>query len=530
MGKKKDTNRAVDKLRSIGKTLSKVLRGGYDDDGVNVDVKNPANYNSALDIILRGTTMNEKEVDKFRTKIGLMKAYKINPIVYACIKAISQEVSKVDIYIQKILNTNGDTEDIYSNEFIEALYNPNMYLTKTNFLKSLAENLLIYGEVFLRKIYVGGDDNSNGMIAGFEIISPLYIEKYVKEIDGVKQLTFKYTNINTTKDVSSKDDNFSSEYTENEILYIINPSPESPICPYSPLMSLATTVFLRQEANNYQVGGMTGGDVLSSGYLKLNVSDASGGLNLKDADDVKYIREQVDAIANRGGKKKFPVLPNGEIHKLNSTPNELDFIRTVETLDDQVQRAFGVPSVKLGALTDSNRASAEVVNRAFTSDVVEPLVKVITENLQKLVEELYPSDNYMIKYELSESSDDTTLTEISTQRYNAGVISLNEAREEIGYDSVENGDELGLGERNAPAFDDDGEIIDREENSVRVDRKRVMRNRVQKNMPKSISFKMSGIKSAIEESSNRVIENRKKKDYKEKQGKRKVNGGSKRNN
>ena len=386
---------------------------------------------------LSGLLTNHSEVAKFQNKNKLYETFKSDPTCNSCIKVIATEVASTEFNVKK-LSLNGDAETIPRHPFLDTLYCPNANLTKTSFVEVITTQYLIFGQVFLRYIFQttqqadGKVKEDRNKLIGFEPISPLNITIEIADDNKIKYVHRSRTGDETT-------------FTNETMLYLNNPSATSHLAPISPMISLAPINIITEQARDYQLGGFTGGDIPATSYFTFH--DAESSQLILDKEVLEGTKKNLKKVANVGRAREIPILVAGELKSLRSTPHELDFLETLKTYEELKKRTFGVPNIKLGGGDSTNRATAEVLNEVFTTNQVEPIVKVFVEKIQKEVIERFYDFNYRLDYDLANKKSQESNINNVIALFNAGVITDTEAREELGYGGE-------------PVRDEDGRIVD----------------------------------------------------------------------
>lgn len=128
---------------------------------------------------------------------------------------------------------------------------------------------------------------------------------------------------------------------------------------------------------------------------------------------------------------------------VTTTQKEMDFIETMRMMRDKILAIFRVPRTILGITDDVNRANAEASDLVFAKRTIKPKMEKLTEMLNEFLVPMFDqSGTIFLDYvDPVPENIDQKLT-LAKEGANAGLLTPNEAREILGYDPVEGGDEL----------------------------------------------------------------------------------------
>lgn len=116
---------------------------------------------------------------------------------------------------------------------------------------------------------------------------------------------------------------------------------------------------------------------------------------------------------------------------IGAKQKELDFVESRRFTRDEILSIFKVPKTIIGISDDVNLASAQMAERTYYKACIWPLAKQISNRLNS---DLYNDVEFRFLNVVPED------TEKVRQAFNDGAITMNEYREALGYDKVENGD------------------------------------------------------------------------------------------
>lgn len=127
----------------------------------------------------------------------------------------------------------------------------------------------------------------------------------------------------------------------------------------------------------------------------------------------------------------------GEIRTLGPTVQELDFVRTREQFKNDIRAAFRVPKVLLGETDQLNRATAEAARRAFIETVINPLWQFYLSKINAFLKKEF---NVKLTFDYVQSMPFDEKVRALKPLWDAGIITLNEIRVDLGYNALVDGD------------------------------------------------------------------------------------------
>lgn len=169
-----------------------------------------------------------------------------------------------------------------------------------------------------------------------------------------------------------------------------------------------------------------------------------GVLHLDKIGKAAYERAKAQFESNRGerGKKTMKVIDNvGNANWINFTRpfREMQLAELTMIIQEVVNRNFGVSSLDTGDGAGLTRATADRLWKTGRSKLFRPLINLLSVKLnQELVKEIAPKAE--LKFQLDPIVDASTAQELS----DAGIITKNEARKILNFDSIPGADKLSM--------------------------------------------------------------------------------------
>jgi HK97 family phage portal protein len=328
--------------------------------------------------------------------------------VYSAVNLISDSVATLPIQI-KIKNDKG--KDIVENNPLYGIFE-NDLMSRYTFIKSIVQNVILKGNGFA------------------------YIERdKQKKVIGLRYLPAEDVQIYYSKE-------------KKELYYNCGYIFKGRIYPKDMLH------FLR-----YTTDGVTGISVLSYARRSLNITNQtensaetffSSGCNLngiltvnsnlseKQKADIKTSWSQAYSGNTGGG---LAVLQGNMTYQpISMSSTDAQMLESRQFNVEDIARFFSISPILLGDLSHSSYSSIEATNIQYLSYTLNPYIVMIEQELnRKLV-----GSGSNISINLDETEILRTNKQETSSYYssmlNAGVLSINEVRKELGYNSVDGGD------------------------------------------------------------------------------------------
>lgn len=282
-------------------------------------------------------------------------------------------------------------------------YQPNPYQDANKFRRQLYTDLVLEGNAF---IYYDG--------AFLYVLPAVHMEIFPDKKTFVKK--YKYSG--------------EIDFTPEEIIHISENSAESIYRGTTVLKSTSGTLETRKKMLKFQDNFFANGAVPGLVLKSPNVL----GDKIKQRLIESWLREY---NPQRGGKRPM-VLDGGlDISKISDVNfKELDFEQSIDNKDDDLLMALGVPSI---LLKGGNNANISPNLRLFYMETVLPKVRQVTSAFERFF-------GYNLEEEAAKVSalqpDMKEAAGYFTTLVNGGVITPNEARKELRYESIVGHDDL----------------------------------------------------------------------------------------
>lgn len=333
--------------------------------------------------------------------------------VYFAIDKVAQRVGGINLELYQ-LKQNGDLEQIDDHELLNILYRANPTQTKFDLFYLTVMYLRIWGS------------------------APWYLERNNRKIINIWPMRPDLLKILQSKDdgsiigyeyrVGTRSENFSVD----EVIYIRKPSPQNPLRGFSPLFAASL------EIDADMAAAIWNKHVLENSAEPGGVLTTDGALDDVQFEKVKNLWQERYAGPTNAGRTA--ILEGGlKFEKISQTQQELDFIESRKFNRDSILTMLGVPKALVIA-DDVNRANAETAERVFAKETVEPIMRLIIDQLNEFLVNQF-GENLWLDFE-SPVSQDREAFRLEAQAGTNLWLTVNETREMINKAPLEGGDVL----------------------------------------------------------------------------------------
>ncbi len=337
--------------------------------------------------------------------------------VYACISKIAEKIGSVDFKLYKIINSDGEVNEIKSHEILDLLYRVNPFYTKAEFLETDVINRKLTGDSFILKVR-----NKQGKVVELWNIRPDLVTIITDPVNYIKE--YRIMKMDGKQDFVPVED----------IIHIKYPSPLDSYLGLSPLSGVKARVEIEEHASNYQRSSF------------VNNADPSAIIEMADSltsQQARELEEKWNAKHRGTGRNsRLGILWGGaKYHRLNLTPSEMSYIESMKATRDDILMAFKVPKPIVAITDEVNYANAKTAQEVFLSETIVPELRRFIDKInEQLVIPDYGEEYFIDFVDPVPVNRETRLNELDK-----GVdrwITINEARYEVGLEPIEGGDVL----------------------------------------------------------------------------------------
>lgn len=364
-------------------------------------------------------------INKYKTKdrnnaTYAKEGYGENVIIYRCIREITQALGAVEIEVH-----GKDGKPIDKHPALDLLRRPNPTESWSQFLRHAFSDYLITGNMFITK-----DKDTNKPPVELWAQSPMFMEV----IAGQKGLPLKYTFKNGSTSIDFPVDQISGM---SQCFQLKTYNPSNPFLGLSPMAHVALA------ADTHNNGLKWNSSLLENG------ARPSGIVTFPDkpTNDIlsalkEFFKETLQGVDNAG---EMPILTGGaSFLEMQNTAKEMDYLKCMQEMAKYVATAYGVPL----PLVDNDASTFNNLQQAKERLWTDTVLPLLNEFLETFGNWLLPAYGKDLKFGYNADSI-PALEGVRTSRYTRmgdsigkGLITINEAREAVGYKPVEGGDDL----------------------------------------------------------------------------------------
>ena len=344
------------------------------------------------------------------------EGYAKSEIVHACIRELAVSAASPRYYVQAPAQGGGAVE-ITSGLLHDLTSKPNPTSDWYSFVETLVTYLMVAGNTYTLK-----ERNRSGKISALYHLRP----DRVRIIGGDHGAEgYIYT-------VGGKDYPIPRE----DICHLALPNPGGDLYGLSPLQVLARNVNLDLNMTDFAKVYFQNAGV-PSGLLKLK-------RRLNTQEEASVIRSRWRSqFGGRNNFHRIAILDeDADYVPMAHAPKDMALTELHDLTESRICAVFGVPAILVGAnvgLQRSTYSNYREARMAFHSETLEPMVSRILRHLNRNLFDDYPGNETLTVdwAEMRSGLDDReAMTSRVTGLFAGGILTLNEAREQLGLQAV----------------------------------------------------------------------------------------------
>ena len=346
------------------------------------------------------------------------EGYGRSTIVNACIKEIATGTASARYFVQT--ETDEGTVEITDSPLAKLIYYPNENQDFYTWIERLVTYLYVAGNAYVLK-----ERAKTNEVIGLYLLRPDRVS-IMPSGEGVAGYSYS---------IDGKEYQLSPE----DVSHIKFPNPDGDLYGLSPLHVLAKTINLDSSMTDFAKVYFQNAGV-PSGLLKVKRRLTS--------------QEEADRIRSRwrssfGGATNFHKVAvlddDAEYQQMASSPSDMALTELHNHTESRICAVLGVPPILISAnvgLARSTFSNYREARFSFHSETLEPLIKRVIRFLNYCL--VPPESGEEITADFAEMrgflDDKESINARATQLFGAGILTLNEAREMVGQDALEEGD------------------------------------------------------------------------------------------
>ena len=372
---------------------------------------------SAIPIGFGQNTFQSQDIDP---ESFARQSYNSDAIVYACLRELAVAVTEPNYRVMTDTTTE-PTEAPQNNPLARMLQRPNDQQDFYELLEDLITQLYISGNVYLYKIR-----NQAGRMIGMRLLRPDRISIKSDAVKGVEYYNYRLDG---------------PEYTipAADISHMKFPNMSSDLYGLSPLQPAASVITLDQAQIQFGKTAFQNSGVIG-GMLKLS-------RRIQNEEQANQIRSRWRSTFGGNNMHRLAILDEDATYeKVGSTMEELAFPALRDMTESRICMVFGVPPIIVGSVVGLDRATYSNYREArqsFFTETMIPLCERLVRFFNKCFEYEYSNAGYLDADFTNVAAlieDQNKLSDRLIAQWNAGLISLNEARSGLAMDGLSGGD------------------------------------------------------------------------------------------
>lgn len=386
----------------------------------------PLQVKEAPKVYLQGTMLGHNRRDNF--KAYAREGYQENAIVYRCVNEIANGAASIPFKVFQ-----GDIE-LEQHPLVSLLNRPNPMQARVEYFQGLYSYLLLSGNSYALASAV------NQIPTELHLLRPDRIE--IEPSDTAIPKSYKYK-LNNQVVAKYEADPVSGQ---SEVKHFKMWNPLDDYLGLSPLMAAAVDLDQHNMIAKHNIGLLNNGARPSGAVVFKPKDDMGNSMMLTDAQ-----REQVqkDLEGRFSGQKNAgrPMLLEGDFDwkEMAMSPRDMDFLQNKHMAAKDIALCFGVPSQLIGIPDSQTYANVQEARLALYEETIIPLARRVESDLNEWLAPSY-GDNITIEYDVEQIPAMTErrrrIYENVTSAVREGIISRNEARERLGLEPINGGDEV----------------------------------------------------------------------------------------
>ena len=362
---------------------------------------------------------------KWNYRVYCEEGYQANPYVFRGINFVTNGLGSLNWQLHRRLK-DGEVEEVNDHPLLDLIDRPNRYTGKSLFFQTVGSHLLIGGASHTLKI-----GPNSGPPTELHSLTPSAVTLQKGDaVDPIK--AFKY-----------KPDAMKSGevYGPGDVIYMRVFNPLAPLEPFPPMAAMARAVDMSNEAHTWNMS------LLKNSARPPGAFVVDGSLT-----DEEYERAKQDMRANlQGGPNAGnPLLLEGGATwvPFGYSPAEMGWDNLVKITAREVALVLNIPPECLGDESTKTYSNYRTAVRAAWTEGILPLADMVRDELNVwLVPDFEDDgDDLYLDYRRDDiealREDRDSLWTRAIGAVNSGVLTPNEAREEIGRSPIDGGDEL----------------------------------------------------------------------------------------
>ena len=357
------------------------------------------------------------------------EGYQQNAIVYRCVNEIANSASRVEINLFR-----GDQE-IDNHPLLDLLYNPSPMVSNVEYFQAVYAYLLISGNSYM--LSVGSDRAPPTELYNLR-------PDRIKINAGTRATPNSYDYIVGGQVVESYLVDQSTGLSKVKHMKMFNPLDD--FYGMSPITSASIDIDQHNLANKHNVNLLQNGARPSGAVIFKPKDETGAAMQLSEVQRSQLVNDINQRFGGTGNAGK-PMLLEGDFDwkEMGLSPKDMDFASLKHMSAKDIALVYGVPSQLIGipdSQTYSNFAEAKL---ALYNETIIPLLDRFQGDLNEWLTPMF-GEGLELRYDIDSipamAEQRKRVFESVSTGVRDGILTRNEAREQLGYEPIDGADSL----------------------------------------------------------------------------------------
>ena len=394
----------------------------------NVFIPQPQNIQTKQSPVVMYNNVSGAYASKDKYEDFAKEGYQQNAVVYRCVNEIAQGASAVPFKV-----FDGDIE-LDNHPIKDLLERPSPQYAGVEFFQAVYSHLLLAGNSYILKTMVGNQPRE------LHILRP----DRMRIKPSKTRIPDAYEYMLNGKVVESWDAD--PETGASEIKHFKTWHPQDDYYGLSPLSAGAVDVDQHNMSAKHNYNLLANG-ARPSGAVIFKPKDESGMTVQLTEGQRQQLMSDLELRFNGTNNAGRTMLLEGDFDfkEMGLSPKDMDFIQMKNMTARDIALVFGVPSQLVGVPDNQTYNNVSEARLALYEDTIIPLLKRVESDLNEWLGADF-SENVNVKYDIDAipamAERRKKIYENVVQAVREGILSRNEARERLGYEPVQGGDDV----------------------------------------------------------------------------------------
>jgi len=356
------------------------------------------------------------------------EGYRKNAIVYRCINEIANGAACVPFKLFQ-----GD-EELDQHPLLSLLRRPNPTQAGVEYFQAVYSYLLLSGNNYAIRSDVSGE------VRELYLLRPDRVR--VKPSKTATPEAYQY--VIGGKVLKTYDADPVTGASEVKHMKLYNPLDD--YYGLSPLMAAATDIDNHNAINTHNISLLRNGARPSGAIVFKPANDRGLPIQLTDGQR-QQLKDDLNVKYTGAANAGRPLLLEGDFdwREMGLSPKDMDFLQQRNMAAKDIALCFGVPSQLIGIPDAQTYANVQEARLALYEETIMPLARRVESDLNEWLSPMYGED-IRIEYDFEAVPAMTErrrrVYENVTAAVREGIISRNEARERLGLEPIDGGDDV----------------------------------------------------------------------------------------